>query len=132
MAGLYLDTSALGRVLLAEPDAAAIRAALARYDAWWSSALLIVELRRLAAREGLQTIAEGLLRGVRTVPLDGAALERSSRLQPLEVRSLDAIHLDAAIQLHGADDVADVLTFDRQLQAGCAHHDLPVQAPTAL
>ena len=80
MAGLYLDTSALGRVLLAEPDAAAIRATLVRYDGWWSSGLLIVELRRLAAREGLQAIAEGMLRGVRTVPVDGAALDRSSRL----------------------------------------------------
>ncbi len=53
MAGLYLDTSALGRVLLAEPDAAAIRATLAIYDGWWSSGLLIVELRRLAEREAL-------------------------------------------------------------------------------
>ncbi len=53
MAGLYLDTSALGRILLAEPDAVAIRAALANYDAWWSSELLVVELRRLAVREGL-------------------------------------------------------------------------------
>ncbi len=35
MAGLYLDTSALGRILLAEPDAGAIRAAVANYDAWW-------------------------------------------------------------------------------------------------
>lgn len=51
MAGLCLDTSALGRVLLAEPDAAAIRTTLAGYDAWWSSALLSVELCRLAARE---------------------------------------------------------------------------------
>ena len=33
MAGLYVDTSALGRVLLAEPDAAAIRAAMGEYDA---------------------------------------------------------------------------------------------------
>ena len=32
MAGLYLDTSALGRVLLGEPDAEAIRDALAGYD----------------------------------------------------------------------------------------------------
>lgn len=37
MAGLYVDTSALGRVLLAEPDAAAIRAKMGDYDAWWSS-----------------------------------------------------------------------------------------------
>jgi hypothetical protein len=30
MAGLYVDTSALGRVLLAEPDAEAIRDTMAR------------------------------------------------------------------------------------------------------
>jgi len=132
MAGLYLDTSALGRVLLAEPGAAAIRATLVRYDGWWSSGLLIVELRRLAAREGLQAIAEGMLRGVQTVPVDGAALDRCSRLLPLEVRSLDAIHLDAARQLHGAGEVAAVLTFDHQMQGGCAHHGLPVEAPAAV
>ena len=34
MAGLYLDTSALGRVLLTEPDAAAIRTTLSAYDVW--------------------------------------------------------------------------------------------------
>jgi len=60
-----------------------------------------------------------MLRGVRTVPVDGAALKRSSRLLPLEVRSLDAIHLDAALQLHDAGEVAAVLTFDHQLQGGC-------------
>ncbi len=30
MAGLYVDTSALGRVLLTEPDATAIRSTLSR------------------------------------------------------------------------------------------------------
>jgi len=129
MAGLYLDTSALGRILLAEPDAAAIRQTLARYDAWWSSALLIVELRRLAARENLEAIAERLLSGVRTVAVDAASLERASRLQPSEVRTLDAIHLDAAVELHGRSEVAAVLTYDRQVQTGCAHHGLPIEAP---
>ena len=129
MAGLYLDTSALGRILLAEPDAASIRQRLARYDAWWSSALLIVELRRLAARENLEAIAERLLSGVRTVAVDAAALERASRLQPSEVRTLDAIHLDAAVELYGRSEVAAVLTYDRQVQTGCAHHGLPIEAP---
>jgi len=88
MAGSYLDTSALGRILLAEPDAVAIRQALADYDAWWSSALLIVELRRLAARENLEAIAERMLSGVRTVAVDTASIERASRLQRPEVRTL--------------------------------------------
>ena len=61
MAGLYVDTSALGRILLTEPDATAIRSTLSRYDRWWSSALLVVELRRLAARAGRETAGEALL-----------------------------------------------------------------------
>jgi len=48
MAGLYIDTSSLRRVLLAEPDAAAIRNLIGRYEESWSSALISIELRRLA------------------------------------------------------------------------------------
>lgn len=49
MAGVYVDTSALGRLLLAEPEADVIRSVLAEHDAWRSSELLVVELRRFAA-----------------------------------------------------------------------------------
>jgi hypothetical protein len=51
MAGLYVDTSALGRVPLVEPDAALIRASLASYQEQWSSELVTVEhlLARFAA-----------------------------------------------------------------------------------
>jgi uncharacterized protein with PIN domain len=42
--GLYLDTSAIGRLVLSEPDATAIRALLARYGAYCSSALFAVEV----------------------------------------------------------------------------------------
>jgi uncharacterized protein with PIN domain len=131
MAGLYIDTSALGRILLAEPGAIAIRATLARYNVWWSSELLVVELRRLAAREGLVPAAERLLAALRLVGVNRESLERASRLAPMEVRSLDAIHLEAAVGLVGRGDVAAVLTYDRQLQTGCAHHLVPVEAPTA-
>lgn len=129
MAGLYLDTSALGRVMLGEPDAELIRDALARYDAWWSSALLVVEMRRLARREGIEEPVERVLRHTRLFDLDRAGLDRASRIDPVEVRSLDAIHLDAAITLAGRGEIAAVLTFDRQLEAGCAHHGLRVEAP---
>lgn len=129
MAGIYVDTSALGRVLLGEPDAELIREALAHYDPWWSSALLLVELRRLARREGVEHDAEELLSLVSTRRLDSQALKRAAKLDPVEVRSLDAIHLDAAIQLEKGGAIDAVLTFDQQLQAGCAHHGLAVEAP---
>lgn len=129
MAGLYVDTSALGRVLLAEPDAQVIRDTMSLYEALWSSALLPVELRRLARREGVEKDAEELLSSVSTRRLDAPSLKRASQLDPVDVRALDAIHLDAAIQLKQRDRIAAVLTYDQQLQAGCAHHGLPVEAP---
>lgn len=132
MPGVYVDTSALGRVLLAEPDAAPIRAALAGYDAWWASELLVVEFRRLAYREGLTQAAESLMRAMRFVLIDSGSLQRASHVEPFEVRSLDAIHLEAAVQLHSRGDVVAVMTYDRQLQAGCSHHGIQVEAPTAV
>lgn len=129
MAGLYVDTSALGRVLLAEPDAPLIRTTMGGYDSWWSSELIVVELTRLAAREDLVEIGQAILASLDLFPLDGGGLARASTVEPLQVRSLDAIHLDAALQLQAAGTIDAVLTFDRQLQAGCAHHQIVIEAP---
>lgn len=131
MAGVYVDTSALGRLLLAEPEAEAIRGVLAEHDAWWSSELLVVELRRLAAREGLESEAEEYLDAFRLVAIDSASLQRASRLEPMVVRSLDAIHLEAAVGLSDGSQVNGVVTYDQQLSVGCAHHGLAVHAPVA-
>jgi len=84
---MYVDTSALGRVVLGEPDAQAIRVTLARFDPWFASELLVVELRRLGRREGVLEQAERTLAAVNLVPLTRALLERASRVDPVEVRS---------------------------------------------
>jgi uncharacterized protein len=131
MAGIYVDTSALGRLLLAEPEAAAIRSVLEAHDTWWSSELLVVELRRLAAREGLELAAEQSLEAFQLVPIDSASLQRASRVEPMVVRSLDAIHLEAAVHLRERSEINGVVTYDHQLQTGCTHHGLSVHAPHA-
>lgn len=129
MPGIYVDTSALGRVVLREGDAPVIRAVLARFDPWYASELLKVELRRLGRREAVETRAERTLSLVTLSGLTSAVLEQAARLDPVNVRSLDAIHLATAINLHAAGDIAAVLTYDTQLQAGCRHHGIPVEAP---
>jgi predicted nucleic acid-binding protein len=131
MAGIYVDTSALGRVLLAEPDASVILDVLIDHDEWWSSELIVVELRRLGAREGLADAAERLLGALRLAPVDSPSLQRASAIEPWAVRSLDAIHLQAAVRLKDRASIAAVLTYDHQLQAGCAHNGLAVHAPRA-
>lgn len=72
-----------------------------------------------------------MLGGVQLVAVDAVSLQRASRVEPLEVRMLDAIHLDAALELRARGEIDAVLTYDRPLQAGCVHHGLPVQAPAA-
>ena len=129
MAGLYVDTSALGRVLLDEPDAAAIRAALARYEETWSSELLTVELGRLAKLHSLESEADELLEDVRILRLTSARLRAAKEIDPAQVRALDSIHLSTAVSLHGRGTISTVLTFDGQLQADCQHHGIPVEAP---
>lgn len=130
MAGLYVDTSAIGRVLLEEPDAPDIAATLAQYELW-ASELLAVEFRRLAARQSLANQAELLLADINLVELNSGSLKRASSIPPIVVRTLDAIHLDTAVELHTQGTVDAVLTFDKQLREGCAHHALQVIQPQA-
>lgn len=132
MAGIYLDTSAIGRALLAEPEAQAIRETIAEFETRWSSELLVVELRRLAVREGIEAVAEVFLDGIGLLAVDSGSLDRASRVQPIVVRSLDAIHLDAALALRDRGEIEVVMTYDRQLHAGCAHHGLKLAAPTVI
>ena len=125
MAGLYVDMSALGRILLAEADASAIAKALASYEEQWSSELVTVELGRLGKVYGLQADAQQLLANLRLVRITTPRLRSAAAIEPTEVRTLDAIHLGAATALHKSGTVSAVLTFDGQLQAGCQPRQSP-------
>ena len=131
MGGLYVDTSALGRVLLDEPDAGAILLGLDRFDIQVSSRLLRVELRRLGLRKRVLDTADQLLSGVALVPVDEAVLAAAETVPPAGVATLDAIHLVTAIRLAGDDLVDAVMTYDARLADGVRHHGLAIVAPGA-
>lgn len=131
MAGVYVDTSALGRILLAEPDAGAVVAALERFDTHVASQLARVELRRLALRERRLADADRLLGGVALVPLDAGLLAAAETVAPAAVATLDALHLVTALRLFAAGALEAVLTYDRRLAAGARHHGIAVLAPSA-
>ncbi len=69
---------------------------------------------------------ERLLSAVQLTPLGQTNLSRAARVKPVEVRTLDAIHLEAAIRLCGTATISAVLTHDTQLQDGCRHHRIPL------
>ncbi len=129
MAAIYIDTSAIGRVLLGEPDAPAVLRDLADFDQHIASRLMRIELRRLALREGLLDAADQLLSGVALIPLDDAVLASAETVPPATVATLDAIHLATAVRLAAAGVLDTVMTYDRRLADGAAHHGLRVLAP---
>ena len=129
MAAVYVDTSAVGRVLLGEPDAPAVLRDLAAFDQHVASRLLRIELRRLALREDALEAADRLLDGVALIPLDDAILTSSETLPPATVATLDAIHLATALRLAAVGVLDTVMTYDRRLADGAAHHGLRVLAP---
>lgn len=129
MPAAYLDTSALGRVLLGEPDAPAILAALRDFDQHIASRLARVELRRLGVRENALAAADRLLAGVALVPVDDPILAAAETVEPLTVAALDAIHLATAVRLAEAALVDAVVTYDPRLADGARHHGLTVLSP---
>ncbi|GAA3612419.1 type II toxin-antitoxin system VapC family toxin [Marihabitans asiaticum] len=127
MSVVYVDTSAMGALLVDQPESETLLTWLDETEAELvSSDLLETELRRLAVREDLDHgDVTRLLDGLTHAALD-RAVYRSAGLLPMPyLRTLDALHLEAALRL-GADAV---LTYDRRLGEAAATLGLDVIAP---
>jgi len=129
VAGVYVDTSALGRVLLGEPEAPSILLELGHFDQHVASRLLRIELRRLGLREGLLDHADQLLSGVALLPVDEALLDAAETVPPASVATLDAIHLVTALRVAERGWIDAVMTYDVRLADGAREHGLAVSAP---
>ncbi len=129
MSTVYVDTSALARVLLGEPDALTIERGLAAFDDRVASRLLGIELRRVALRRGRVAAAEHLLLGVDLIPLADAVLRAAETMEPYTVATLDAIHLATARRLAVDGELDAVMTFDTRLAEGARHHGITVVTP---
>lgn len=126
---VYVDTSSLGAVLIDQPETPALLDWLDQTPATLvSSDLLETELRRLALREGLdQSDVTRVLDGVALAALDRAVYRSAGFLPMPYLRTLDALHLEAAMRL----DAAAVLTYDRRLGEAARSVGLDVIAPSA-
>jgi predicted nucleic acid-binding protein len=126
----YFDTSAFIKLVRSEPESRALRAEIAGGDALVSSALLVVEGRRAAARYGAVALvrANAALSTVTLLPLDDATLESAADLEPPELRSLDALHLASALSL--GDDLGRFYCYDVRLATAGRTLGLDVRQPS--
>jgi predicted nucleic acid-binding protein len=126
---VYVDTSALGRSLLEEPDKPAIERELETYVSRISSSLLRVELRRLGLRRDMLDRVDPLLARISLIPLDDQILSAAETLTPSTVATPDAIHLATAVRLSTAGEWDALMTYDKQLADGAREHGITVLSP---
>jgi predicted nucleic acid-binding protein len=127
----YLDSSALVKLVVAEPGSDELVAFLRDRPVRVSCALARVEVIRGVQPQGPAAVARAreVLQGVRLMRLDEELLDAAATIDPRVLRSLDAIHLAAATRLAGR--VREVVTYDRRVFESATLLGLTAVAPGA-
>lgn len=115
MAITYLDSSAIVKLAIAEPQSAALRTYLRRRRPLVSSSLARTEVLRALLAAGPDAIDAGraVLADLDLLRVNDRILSAAGVLQPIEVRSLDAIHL-ATAQQFGAE-LGRLVAYDERM-----------------
>jgi predicted nucleic acid-binding protein len=115
MAATYLDSSAIVKLAVEEPESAALRRYVRRKRPLVSSALARTEVLRALLLEGEEGVARGraVLARLDLVRVNDRVLNAAGVLLPVEMRSLDAVHLATAQQL--GRDLGHVATYDDRM-----------------
>ena len=129
MPATYLDSSALVKLVVDEPDSTALRRYLRRRRPLISSALARTEVLRAVLLEGEDGLARAraVLASVDLIRVNDRVLGAAGALRPDDVRSLDAIHLATAQQL--GSDLGRLVTYDDRMLAAAASLGLRTHAP---
>lgn len=117
------------KLIVDEPESEALNDALAAWSVFVSSALLEVEAVRTCRQLGDEVAADAdaRLADVSLIPLDSEVLSLARRLDPRELRSLDAIHVATALSIRA--DVGAVFSYDERLTRAATSANLRVLAP---
>ena len=117
MTAWYLDSSAIVKFAVAEPESEALQAwreQLATDDVLMTCELAVAEVLRAVRRvDGDVTVALAHLDALEQLTMDRDLMLAAGGVPPAGIRTLDAIHL-AAAQAVG-DDLAGLVTYDDRM-----------------
>jgi uncharacterized protein len=126
----YVDTSALAKLVVAETETPAL-------EAWLRSSernpvscdLARTELVRAVRRADPPKVvrAREVLESVVLIEATTAIFEHAALLDPTILRTLDAVHLAAALAL--GDDLEGIVTYDDRLGEAARANGVGVVAP---
>ncbi len=128
---MYADSSALAKLVVRDPESAALAAWIPDGAVVISSALARVEVTRVVRLAGLEDDLDGevetLLDGCVLLDVDDGYLRVAASIASDRLRTLDAIHLATALDVR--PDA--LLVYDRTLAREAARLGLRVAAPGA-
>lgn len=133
---LYVDTSALLKLLVREAESAAIERELLRWKELATSVIAEVELPRAVARAREERpdavidgslVLQGVLSSAAIIPLSEDVAAAARNVKPVHVGALDAIHIASALSL--AKQLAGVATYDKRMQDALEPLGVRVIAP---
>jgi predicted nucleic acid-binding protein len=124
----YLDSSAIVKLAVREPESVALRRSLGRRPLV-SSALARTEVARALLPLGAEAVERGadVLSRIELARVSDRILNAAGRIMPVRLRSLDAIHLATAQELDA--DLARIVTYDDRMAVAATRLGLAVAAP---
>jgi len=126
---LYLDSSALVKLLLIERETVALREHLRGSQALATSVLAMTEVLRAVRRAAPDREADvrPALSNLVLLDLSVEVLERAAAVPPPTLRTLDAIHIATALAL--GDELDALVTYDARMAGAARLAGLRVDAP---
>jgi uncharacterized protein len=127
----YLDSSAIVKLVVREPETPALMAFLDAWPVRVTSALARVEVARAVRRYGdpAGRRVAIILDGLGVLALDNALLDAAATIDLEPLRSLDAIHIASAKLLDS--DLGTLVTYDARMIAAALSLGLPVSEPVS-
>ena len=126
----YVDSSAIVKLAVAEPESKALRRFLSRRQPLVSSALARTEVARALMPSGMEAVSRGedVLRRIQLLRVNDRVLRAAGRMHPLDLSSLDAIHLASVREL--GSSIKQIVTYDERMTAAATAAGWPVAAPS--
>ena len=125
----YLDSSAIVKLVVNEPESIALRRFLGDRNPLVSSALARAEVSRAVLPLGspTQEAAQQVLNRIDLLRVTNRILNIAGTLQPDSIRTLDAIHLASALSLENT--LANFVCYDRRLSQAAANRGWAIASP---
>jgi len=126
---IYLDTSALLKLVHPEAESMPLRTWLARHPAdLVSSALIRTEASRALLRSDPAALPHlpAILAVIAQIPVSESVLDRAALLPDPRLRTLDAIHIASVQEVPG---ITTMLAYDKRLLQAAGQAGISVASP---